>query len=398
MTPELSGGISMIRYNLTEFFKLSAALNYQLSVSNDLGWNVLRIIIGDMKLSRDQQNILLDTLSYLNHAYKYQHRRMGPMSVLHPLRATAIISRTVEKANMLDLLTELLHDKQEDIHASNFPEDKYGENYYEHLESEFQQFLYKNDPDDNWYLMERLDLLTRRKGESYFAYIGRLMNQAPQTPELVHVKLADRLDNTLDVHSEFYDPIEHVDFFDSLFNILYIKNYQPPEPGVGHPIRHPLYGAYRLYQLFKNAVLLSLIRQKKSMRYAPGAQPLFEQLIKASMDEAQRIIVHIFDYHLKDVDQQRQLILDTMNYCQKGGTLEITKPGDRSRLDGLFVNYFENSNSKEHKQKLDQLYKDKSLMVQTALSFVTIFKYFLLDPDFSLKGIQENGFHPQEGV
>jgi hypothetical protein len=396
--PALSGGISMIRYNLTEFFKLSAALNYQLSVSSDLGWNVLRIIIGDMKLSQDQQNILLDTLSYINQAYKDQHRRMGPLSVLHPLRATAIISRTVEKANMLDLLTELLHDKQEDVHAANFPEEKYGENYYERLESEFQQFLFRNDPDDNWYLMERLDLLTRREEESYFAYIGRLMNQSRQTPELVYVKLADRLDNTLDVHSEFFDPIEHVDFFDALFNILYIKNYQPPEPGVRHPIRHPLYGAYRLYQLFKNAVLLSLIRQKKSLHYAPGAQPLFEQLIKASMDEAQRIIVHIFDYHLKDVDQQRQLLLDTMNYCQKGGTLEITKPGERSRLDGLFVNYFENSSSTEHKQKLDDLYKDKPLMVQTALSFVTIFKYFLLDPDFSLKGIHEDGFHPQDGV
>ena len=76
--PVVSGDEYMIRYNLTEFFKLSAALNYQLSVSGDFGWNILRIIIGDMKLSREQQNILLDALSYLNHAYKDQHRRLGP--------------------------------------------------------------------------------------------------------------------------------------------------------------------------------------------------------------------------------------------------------------------------------------------------------------------------------
>lgn len=388
----------MIRYNLTEFFKLSAALNYQLSVSSDFDWNILRIIIGDVKLSQAQHTILLDTLSYLNHAYRDQRRRMGPLSVLHPLRATAILSRTAEKVNMLDLLTELLHDNHEDIQASNFPEDKYGKGYYQQLETEFKQFLYKNDPNDNWYLMERLDLLTRKGEESYFTYIGRLMNRARQTPELVRVKLADRLDNTLDLHSEFYDPIENTDFFATLFNILYIKNYQAPEPEVQHPIRRPLYGAYRLYQLFKNAILLSLIRQKQSMNYDPAAQPLFEQLVRASMEEAQRVIIHIFDYHLRDVDQQRKLLLDTMNYCQEGGTLEVTRPGSRSRLDGLFMNYFEYSSAEEHKQKLDKLYKDKTLMVQAALSFVTIFNNFLLDPNYCIGGIYENGFHPREGV
>jgi hypothetical protein len=328
----LTYGACMIRYNLTEFFKLSAALNYQLSVSRDLSWNILRIILGDVKLSHDQHNIMLDALSYLNHAYKDQHRRMGPLSVLHPLRATAILSRTVKKVNMLDLLTELLHDKHEDSKASNYPEDKYGKNYYQQLETEFNLFLHKNDPNDNWYLMERIDLLSRRGGEPYFTYIGRLMNRARQTPELVRVKLADRLDNTLDLHSEFYDPIEHTDFFAELFHILYIKNYQPPEPEVQHPIRHPLYGAYRLYQLFKNAVLVSIIRRRQSMSYDTAAQPLFEQLVRASMEEAQRVIIHIFNYHLKDVDQQRRLLLDTMDYCQEGGMLEITRPGNRSRL------------------------------------------------------------------
>jgi hypothetical protein len=396
--PVFSGDEYMIRYNLTEFFKLSAALNYQLSVSGDFGWNILRIIIGDMKLSREQHNILLDALSYLNHAYKDQHRRLGPMSVIHPLRATAILSRTVEKADMLDLLTVLLHDKHEDIQTSHYPEDKYGVDYYEQLETEFKQFLYKNDPNDNWYLMERLDLLSRKGTESYYTYIGRLMNRAQQTPELVRVKLADRLDNTLDLHSEFYDPIEHIDFFGTLFNILYIKNYQPPEPEVQHPVRHPLYGAYRLYQLFKNAVLLSIVRQKRSMTYDPAAQPLFEQLVRAGMEEAQRIIIHIFDYHMRDIEQQRKLILDTMNYCQAGGTHEVTRSGDRSRLDGLFMNYFEYSSSGEHKQKLDELYKDKPLMIQAALAFVTIFKNFLIDPQYCIEGISENGFHPRDGV
>jgi hypothetical protein len=388
----------MIRYNLTEFFKLSAALNYQLSVSSDLGLNILRIIVGDVKLTREQQDIILNALSYLNHAYKDLHRRMGPLSVLHPLRATAILARTVSKANMLDLLTELLHDKHEDIKASNYSEEKYGKEYYQDLETEFKQFLFKNDPYDNWYLMERLDLLSRKGEESYFTYIGRIMNRASRTPELVRVKLADRLDNTLDLHSEFYDPIEHIDFFGTLFNILYIKNYQPQEPEIQHPLRHPLYGSYRLYQLFKNVVLLSLIRQKRSMYHDPDAQPLFVQLIRASMEEAQRIIIHIFDYHLKDVGQQRKLILDTMNYCYEGGTHEITKSGTRSRLDGLFMNYFEYSSTEEHRQKLDQLYKDKPLMIQAALAFVTIFRNFLIDPEYSIEGIYENGFHPRDSA
>jgi hypothetical protein len=62
------------------------------------------------------------------------------------------------------------------------------------------------------------------------------------------------------------------------------------------------------------------------------------------------------------------------------------------------MNYFEYSSAEEHKQKLDQLYKDKPLMIQAALAFVTIFKNFLIDPQYCIEGICENGFHPRDGV
>ena len=35
-------------------------------------------------------------------------------------------------------------------------------------------------------------------------------------------------------------------------------------------------------------------------------------------------------------------------------------------------------------------------MIQAALAFVTIFRNFLIDPEYSIEGIYENGFHPRD--
>ena len=133
--------------------------------------------------------------------------------------------------------------------------DEVGSEAYARSEVQLRDLLRRIDPTDQWYLMERLEWLTRREGEPYFGYIGRLLERAKKTPEVVRVKLADRLDNTLDTRIEIGDPMEGVDFFETVFKVMFLPGFRGYNPGCPHPARSPVSGAYRLYQLFKNSVL-----------------------------------------------------------------------------------------------------------------------------------------------
>ena len=99
-------------------------------------------------------------------------------------------------------------------------------------------------------------------------------------------------------------------------------------------------GARRLYQLFKNAVILSLIRQMQDTCKHETCHTLFEALADASLLEAQRTLIHLLGYHLKDLAEQRKLLLETMEYCYGGRTELVTEPDTSWMLDGLFSTYF----------------------------------------------------------
>lgn len=385
-------------WDLTDFFKLSAALNYQLGAVGSGNRNILTIILRRNTFSLKDQEILLRVLKYLEKAYGPSRRRLGPLAVLHPLRATAILARAQEDFNLLDLLTEMLHDKLEDITPDKFPAELFGSHYWGELEEEFNQLLKIIDPHETWYLMERLDVLTRRaEVETYYAYTGRLVSRATETPELVRIKLADRLDNTLDLRINLVDPLENTDFFADIFQLLFVHNYHPRKPEFPHPEVTPLNGAARLYQLFKNAVLLSLVRKNKDLQDDPTSEKIFAALAEASLKEAQRIVFHIFLYHYEDASEQRALLMEVMRYSQEGGTSRVTLPGPtKHRLDGLFLERFDHESSAHRKQKLDTLYEDKEIMVEAAIAFMVIFMSFLNDRDYYIEGIQDDGIHAQD--
>jgi hypothetical protein len=111
----------MPQYDLTEFLKLSSVLNYNLSAASLNRYNVMMYIIGgktlDQQVSTDRgkKGILMDALGYLFSAYHQKRRRLGPMAVLHPLRATALFARYQDQLNLIDLLSVLFHDIMEDI-------------------------------------------------------------------------------------------------------------------------------------------------------------------------------------------------------------------------------------------------------------------------------------------
>jgi hypothetical protein len=374
-------------HDLDGFFRLSARLNYQLNAAVLDHDAILTTILGDCSLPPSDREILKEALDYLFDAYKSKRRRLGPLAVIHPLRATALLVRASEKPNLLDLLTEFFHDKLEDVRREEFEPEVWKE-----LEERFDSLVSKIAPTDEWYLMERLDHLTRRVGdETYYNYIGRLLSNARLTPELVRIKLADRLDNTLDMRISVKDPLSGINFFENIFQLLFVRHYEGYQPDVPHPPTVSFNGSRRMYELFKNIVTLSLIRQTRTARNDPVAKNLIAAICTASMREAERIVTHIFGYHLHDVDQKRRLVLKTQEYCFDGGVDAITPPSHSHRLDGLLLERFDSKDPKKRLASLQTLYEDKELMTQAGIAFIVVFMSFLNNPDYYLQGVSADG-------
>jgi hypothetical protein len=386
----------MPQYDLTEFLKLSSVLNYNLSAASLNRYNVMMYIIGgktlDRSASKDKQkkSLLMDALGYLFSAYHQKRRHLGPMAVLHPLRATALFARNQDRLNLIGLLSVLFHDIMEDINPYDFDT-----NQWMDMEGRLYSLLERMGDEDESKLLENIISLTRIETESYYQYIGRLLESAGRSPQLVQVKLADRLDNTLDMRIDLEDPLAGVDFFQNIFQLMFVNNYRGYIPANDHPPTSALNGARRLYQLFKNTVLLSMIRQHKSIGYDRALRILFEAVCDAGLKEAQRTLMHLIGYHLKDPHDQRNLLLETMNYCFSGRIDLVTKPDRDQLLDGLFSTYFAHNSKKVLHQQLDILYQNKPLMIQASIAFVVIFLHFLNDSKYYIHGISAEGIEPR---
>jgi len=378
-------------YDLNEFLRLSAVLNYQLAAEEIGRENILNIILNYHRIPEQHRKILLEILAYLQAAYGVKKRRLGPAAVLHPIRAAAILARAADSPCLLDLLTVLLHDKLEDL-----TEKSMGELDFQRLDPICQASLDKLGPDDSALLADRLQSLTRPdNGETYNHYVGRMLTDSPHSLEVVRAKLADRLDNTLDMRIDIQDPLEGANFFQELFQSLFLKNYAGYHTYLDHPHRSPLNGVKRLYQLFKNTVLMSLIRQTKVGLDDKIASGLFKALASATMREAERIVLHVFAYHYPDLVRQRECILSAMEYCYAGHISEVTAPTLGHPLDGLFQKTFSLLDSADRDLNMAQLYADKPRMIQAGLAFVAICMGFLNDPDFYVHGVTADGIRPE---
>jgi len=382
-------------YDFKEFLRLSSVLNYNLSATSLNRYNVLLFIIGEKKLGsdnhgdqtdREQRSIIMEALGYLFNVYSQKRRRLGPMAVLHPLRTAAHYARAQETINLVSLLSALFHDTLEDIEPLKFEKQRWRE-----LEEQLSNLLSGLETENETSLVERLQYLTRLKSENYYQYIGRLLEKSLQAPDLIEVKLADRLDNTLDLRIDLQDPIDDVDFFQAIFQILFVSNYSGYRPKTEHPPTAALNGSKRLYQLFKNAVILSLVRQMVDIKDNPSATALFNALSDASLLEAQRTLLHLLGYHQRDPIIQRPLLMEAMAYCYGGRTDMVTEPNATWKLDGLFSSYFGQTSGDLRDQQLARLYMDKALMIEASIAFIVIFFSFLNDPLYYVKGISASG-------
>ena len=176
---------------------------------------------------------------------------------------------------------------------------------------------------------------------------------------------------------------------------MFVNNYRGYVPANDHAPASVMNGARRLHQLFKNTVLLSLIRQHQSIGNDQALRVLFEAVCDASLQEAQRTLMHLLGYHFKDLSEQRKLILEAMTYCFSGRIDMVTKPDREQLLDGLFSTYFASNSKKVLRRQLDILYQNKPLMMQASIAFVVIFLHFLNDAKYYIHGISAEGIEPR---
>ncbi len=376
-------------FTTEEFLALSAALHYQLS-GDPINWRALLFQVLPRRLPGGEERLLLDTLQYLRDAYGETRRRLGPAAILHPIRVMAILDRTVEGAPPKERMAALLHDKLEDIHASKFDPGR-----WEELERRYRALLDRLPESDARWLNDAIEVHTKSSDEPYHAYLGRIFSRAREAPEMVRLKLADRLDNTYDLRVDLWDRSTAVDGFRQVFEVLFATRTAIEEVESTHHVPGKINGAHRLYQLSKNAVFLSLLRRDGLDLAGPATRRLFEALCVASVEEASRILLHLFTYHVRNPDEQRAVLTEVMDYTARGSIERVTAQNERRPLDGLFSERFDAPDKATLTRQLEALYDDKPLMARVAVAFTAIFSSFRNDPTYRIRGIDTDGFHTQ---
>ena len=215
---------------------LSATINWHLSARNIDLRALLRVILGPAKVS--DQAPLLEALNYLQQAYGDRRRKNGPAAVLHCLRVAAMLARVMPEPTTLDLLGALLHDKEEDL-----TREELGEAEWDRLQTEFARVLEKVDSNHRWFLGERIALLWRQSSQSYFEYLGVVLAKVRTMPDLLRCKLADRLDNTMDIAVQ-RTPTDQNAFFELAFSMMFLPGYQPT-PIEGAVVRALVFAAFQ---------------------------------------------------------------------------------------------------------------------------------------------------------
>jgi hypothetical protein len=364
---------------------LSATINWHLSARKiDLG-ALLRVILGPAKVA--DQAPLLDAISYLHQAYGDRRRKNGPAAVLHCLRVAAMLARVMPAPATLDLLGALLHDKEEDL-----TREELGEAEWERLQTEFARVLQRIDSNHRWFLGERIALLWRQSSQSYYDYLGVVLGKVRTMPDLLRCKLADRLDNTMDIAVQ-RTPTEQNAFFELAFSMLFMPGYQPV-PSDGTVVPDVEACVLLVSQLFKNVVLMSMLREQHLDRLDETTARLFRALAATSSEQAQWAVAALLSTPALDWQARRDLLREMMDYCAAGGMAAIHRKDKGGILDGSFLEHFAHPDDKVRKKRIESLYHDQPLFIRLLVLYIGMFASFLADPHYYLHGIDSSGLHP----
>jgi hypothetical protein len=369
---------------LDDFLRLSERISYQLQAKDLNEAALLQQILGHNH-SVEMVEPLRRAIRFIVLGYGHERRKLGPLAVLHPLRTAAVLARTMARPGILDLVGALFHDRDEDLRSK-----EHAPAQRERLQLEQAALLQAIDSDQRWYLGERIALLTRLPEVSYFDYLKQLIQHAAAMPDLVRIKLADKLDSTFDIMLVQPSFSRH-DFYQTVFEILFVPTYD------GLPTRELLFligkqaATLLLSTLGKNAVLLSLIRRDGLHRDDPDTATLCQLLADASVRQAQWVLLELFASEILAPAEQRRLLKNVMEYSEQGGVTSITSSERGHVLDGTFLDSLAVTDEAVRKERLAVIYTDPDHLARVILALISAFSCFLKDEDFYIEGIDPDG-------
>lgn len=375
---------------IEEFLTLSAKINYQLSARSLKAPVLLSLVLGPVRLSERGQQVLLEAFHALRAGYDQDRRRLGTPGILHPLRAAALLARTEENPSMVELLSALFHDKEEDLGEKDV-----GPERFARMQGHYKTVLGMLLPEERDRVEDCVHCLSNNCG-SYSEYVGQITDNAKRLPETLHVKLADRIDNTFDVHLQ-HPGVSNYNFYRAVFDILFLPSFRGVSMGEFHFMPDTAEGVMLLSQLFKNTILLAMLRAEGLDSQDATTRRLFVGLAVAGIREAQWLALEMFNTVYRGVEHQRELLLEVMAYCASGGIDSVRANKAAGDLDGVFV-AFTSGQKVDQKRMLVELFEDRERLARMSLAFIVVFASFINDPKYTLKGIGRTGARPCEAI
>ncbi|HEX7505790.1 MAG TPA: hypothetical protein VF550_03400, partial [Polyangia bacterium] len=269
-----------------------------------------------------------------------------------------------------------------------------GQAEWNRLQAEFVRVLEKIDSNHRWFLGERIALLWRQSSQSYYDYLGTVLSKVRTMPDLLRCKLADRVDNTMDIAVQ-RTPTEQNAFFELAFSMLFLPRYQPASnDGVVVPDVEAC--VLLISQLFKNVVLMSMLRQQELDHLDDTTARLFHALATTSSEQAQWVVAGLLPSPAIGWQERRSLLREMMDYCASGGMAAIHRKDKGGLLDGSFLEHFANPDDQTRKRQIESLYDDKPLFIRVLVLYIGMFTSFLADSHYYLHGIDRTGLHAVE--
>lgn len=371
-----------------EYLALSAKINYQLSARYLNRQALLALVLGPSVFDERERQVLQRTFDVMQAGYQQERRRLGTPGILHPLRTTALLARTVDRPTLMHVVAAMLHDKDEDLTKEGLDAES-----WEAMQSEYAGLTALLLPEEREQLEELVRLLTAPASATYQAYLGRILDSAARLPTLLHIKLADRIDNTLDVHLQ-HPGVTRYNFYRAVFDILFMPAFRGIEMGSFHFMPEPEVGVMLLSQLFKDTFFLALLRATGLDTLDAISSRLFTGLAVAGIREAQWLALEVFQTRLPEVERQRAVLLSVMEYCMEGGAAAVRTKEAGGELDGMLLESFTASRAGQQKDMLTRLFNDHELLIKLVLAFIVVYASFINDPEYTIEGIHTDGMRP----
>jgi hypothetical protein len=172
-----------------------------------------------------------------------------------------------------------------------------------------------------------------------------------------------------------------------------LPNYQPPSSD-GAVVPDLDACVLLVSQLFKNVVLMSMMRQQQLESLDDTTSRLFRALATISSEQAQWAVTALLSAPALSWLERRNLLHEMMDYCVAGGMAAIQRKDKGGLLDGSFLEHFAHPDDRTRKNQIESLYNDKPLFIRVLVLYIGMFASFLADPQYYLHGIDRTGLHP----